>query len=323
MKVGVLAYDGCLGGEVFGFADVLHLANRAAATKSIIDDPPFEICLVGARSGQVTATHDVTFRVAPAPSNLDILAVPAFDFADLSDLDRRLEMFMPEVKLLQDFVGRVHIAGICTGSFLLGQAGLLDGRRATTAWLFAPELARRYPAAHVDPEALLVEDRGVTTTGAFSAAHDLAVKLIRENADEALARAVGRMALLETGRVSQSAYVDVQMFGTRRAPFARSVRQLLERRIADPYNLTTLAHDMNVSSRTLLRRFKAETGYTPLEELQALRIARAKRLLESTTLGVGEIALNVGYQDLSTFVRLFVRLAEVTPAVYRRRFRIH
>lgn len=321
MKVGILVYDGCLCSEAFGFADLLHMANRVSTMRTPLDPAPFDICLVGAQSGFITATHGVRLNVEVMPSDLDLLVVPAFDFADLHDLDRCLDMYEPEALLLQKTMNRVQIASICMGSFLLGRAGVLDGREATTAWVFAAELARRFPAASVQPEALIIEDRGVTTTGAFSAAHDLALKIIRENSNDDLARAIGRVALLETGRTNQAAYIDADLLRAMRPPFARSVRHQLKRRLAEPYDLKTLAGDLCVSPRTLLRRFKAETGLTPLEELQALRISQAKRLLESTTLSLGEIALNVGYQDNSTFARLFVRLAKITPAVYRRRFR--
>ncbi len=321
MKIGILAYDRCLGGEVFGFADVLHFANRMALARRPGDPAPFEIRLVSAGGASVTATHGVQLSAEPSTAGLDLLAVPGFDFTDLENLEVRLAEFGAEVSLIKGLAEDVKVAGICVGGFLLGEAGLLDGRAATTAWLYTPELARRNPSTRVEPEAMIVEDGRVTTTGAFSASHDLALRVIRQGAGDGLARAVGRLALLETGRASQSAYVDVELMRHLRPPFARGVRRRLEAGLADPYDLEALATAMSVSSRTLLRRFKAETGRTPLEDLQALRVGRAKRLLEGTRLGLGEIAAQVGYQDLSTFGRLFARLAGVTPAAYRRRFR--
>lgn len=318
MKVGVLGYDHCLGGELFGFADVLHLANRIAQTSRPGEPKPFEITVIGARGPVIESANGARISTERPPTDLDLLVIPGFDFGDMGGLDGWLAAMGPELAMMRR---APRVASICVGAFLLGAAGRLDGRACTTAWLFAAELARRHPKARVQPEALLVEDRGVTTSGAFSASQDLALKIVREDAGEGLARAIGKVTLIGANRTSQAPYVDAAMLADLHAPFARAVRQRFERDLAQPYDLTALADAFHMSSRTFLRRFKAETGRTPLEDLQALRVGRAKRLLETTPLGLAEVAVEVGYQDLSTFGRLFARVAEMSPAAYRKRFR--
>lgn len=321
MRVGILGYDNCLGGEIFGFADLLHFANGISLNSRPHEPPPFEVRLVGARRRDVVCATGTRMSVEPADDGLDLLVAPGFGFNVRDRPDQRFARLGAELDLLRRLEGRVPIASVCVGSFLLAEAGLLDGRDCTTAWLFAPDLASRHPNARVQPEAMIVEDRGVTTTGAFSATHDLALKVVGERTGEGLVRALSRLALLDRGRASQAPYVDARLRQDLAAPFARRVRAALEPRLAEPYDLSALAAGLNVSTRTLLRRFKAESGRTPLEELQALRVSQAKRLLETSGLSLAEVAAAVGYQDLSTFARLFSRIAAMSPAAYRKRFR--
>jgi transcriptional regulator GlxA family with amidase domain len=319
MRVSILAFDGCLGAEVFGLADLLLIANRIGAGRG--GPAPFEVRVVSVGGGSVDAAGGVRLATRrPAPT--DLLVVPAFDLEGGGALDRVLARLAPEVAFLAREGVRTPVAAICGGAFLLAGAGLLDGRRCTTAWAFAAELARRHPSARVEAEALLVRDGPVTTSGAFSAGHDLALQLIREHASDGLARAVARFTLLDGERDSQAPYIDVRMLERARAPFARRVTRWLELRLAEPYSLERLAAAFHVSERTLSRRFKAETGRTPLEQLQDLRVAQARRLLETTGLSLAEVAGQVGYLDVSTFARLFSRRVRVTPAAYRRRLRL-
>lgn len=318
MRISILAFDGCLGAEVFGLADVLLIANRVAAGRG--GPAPFEVSVVSVRGGSVDAAGGVRLATG-RPGPADLLVVPAFDVQGVGALDGVLACLAPEAAFLARKGAGIPVAAICGGAFLLGDAGLLDGRRCTTAWAFAAELARRHPQAHVEAEALLVQDGPITTSGAFSAGHDLALQLIRDHASDGLARAVARFTLLDGVRDSQAPYVDVRMLERARQPFARRVSRWLELRLAEPYSLARLAAAFHVSERTLLRRFKAEIGRTPLEELQDLRVAQARQLLETTGLSLAEVAGQVGYLDVSTFARLFARKVSVTPAAYRRRFR--
>lgn len=321
MRVSILAYDGCLAAEIFGLADVLLIANRMARFRRPRDPEPFEVTVIGARGGSVEAAGGVALGVQAPPPACDLLVVPAFDLASLAELDRVLGALGPEIAFIARAARRGPVAAVCGGAFLLGEAGLLAGRRATTAWAFAPELARRHPAGQVELDAMLVRDGPITTTGAFSAAHDLAQDLVRERAGEGLARALGKFTLLDGARSSQAPYLDARMLARPREAFSQGVIRWLQHRLAEPYSLERLAGAFHVSSRTLLRRFKAETGRTPLEQLQDLRVGRAKQLLESTDLSLAQVAEQIGYLDLSTFARLFARKADLTPAAYRRRFR--
>jgi transcriptional regulator GlxA family with amidase domain len=318
-RVGVLVYDGCFASEAFGVVDLLTLANRV--TEFGGEPAPFVTSIHGARAGATSVSGGTSLRAARMSYGLDLLVVPGFDLEPRQDISRRLAGLHDEVVLLRRASSQgVPMASICVGAFLLGEAGLLGGRRATTAWLFADELAHRNPDTLVDRNALLVEDGPITTTGAFSAAQDLALHLVRLRAGAAAARRTAMVALAAPGRTTQAPYVDETLRENASQAFSARVRHDLLASLDQAYALATLAAAHHVSTRTMLRRFRAETGQTPLDFLQTARISRAKVLLESTSLSVSEIARAVSYHDTSTFRRLFARAVGMTPSEYRHSF---
>lgn len=322
-KINVLAYDGCMGMEVFGLCDTLLLANRVAKTiRGALAEPLFEVRVTSLTGGSVFAAGGLSIGTRKFRASQDLLVIPGMDIGDRDGCTHPHEQLAAEVKAIaRAFARGAPVASMCVGAFLLAEAGLLDGRRATTSWMFAADLARRFPLARVDPAAMLVEDGGVTTTGSFTATFDLAMQLIRQTATPKEARAVARMALLNQ-RGSQAAYVDTSMTAQRSGRFSDNVQSWLGERLAAPYELATLAAAFHVSGRTMLRRLNAETGQSPLEYLQGERINTAKRLLESGALSLAQITERVGYVDVATFSTLFKRLAGQSPAQYRRSFNV-
>ncbi|MFL9583685.1 GlxA family transcriptional regulator [Stenotrophomonas sp. AB1(2024)] len=319
MRIAILAYAGCMGAEVLGLSDLLLVANRLSAARSPAASPPFSVAIIGAREGEVRLAGNVRMLVG-APGRFDLLVVPAFDFNSFQDMDTALSDLEEEKALIRSAADQHSVAAICGGSLLLAEAGVLAGRRATTAWAFADEMSRRYPDVDVLRDAMLVRDGTVITCGAFTAYGELALQLIRDRAGSNLARAVGRFSLIEGNRGSQAPYLDARLKPKRHESIARTAASWFATRLAERYELATLAAAFHLSSRTLLRRFRAETGQSPLELLQDLRVERARHLLETTTLSVAQVAMEVGYQDVSTFSRLFARRTHLTPAVFRRKF---
>ncbi|HEY0062404.1 MAG TPA: helix-turn-helix domain-containing protein [Telluria sp.] len=320
--ISLLAYPGCMGMEVFGLCDTLLLANRVAQAIEPGNAPLFTVSVISLAGGEVAAAGGLLLGSRRAPRQpRGLLVVPGMDLGNRAACLAPQRHLAAEVAYIaRAFAGGTRVAGVCVAAFLLGEAGLLDGRRATTSWVFAAELAQRFPGASVDPAALLEDDGGVTTTGSFSAAFDLALHLIRSSASARVRRAVARMALLDE-RSSQAAFIDARLLPAPPASFGGSVARWLELRLGEPYDLAALASAFHVSERTLLRRFKAETGHSPLAHLQQARIGKAKLLLESGSRSVAQVTEAVGYGDVATFGALFKRHVGHSPADYRRRFR--
>ncbi|HEY3482817.1 MAG TPA: helix-turn-helix domain-containing protein, partial [Streptomyces sp.] len=179
---------------------------------------------------------------------------------------------------------------------------------------------RRYPAVTVRPEHMVLTDRGVTTTAAFSAMYDFAIQFIRDHDGPHVARGTARVALVDDARSSQAPYVDPALLPPVGREFSLGVKRWLDRNLGVRYDLPELAREFHVSTRTMLRRFGDEAGETPLEYLQSARVRRARLLLESTDRTVAHIAAELGYVDPGAFSALFARRTGVRPREYRATF---
>ena len=206
LRVGVLAYPGCFASEVYGVPDLLTMATHVAGP----DHAGYEVSVLSPRR-RVAASGGAALAVA-ALREVDVLVVPGFELGPGLDVDAKLAALAPEVAAIRSHAAAGNVVvSICVGAFLLAEAGLLKGRRATTAWLYADELARRCPDADIRSEHLVVTDAGVTTTAAFSAMYDFALDLIRQHSGTRVARTTARVALVDDARSSQSPYVDARL----------------------------------------------------------------------------------------------------------------
>lgn len=323
-RIAILAYEECMGTEVFGLIDVLliatHLAGHMAKTQAGVGSPPFDVQLVGLAGRTVTVAGGIAVGVKQPRGVFDLLVVPGPEVGRRGVWDARLAPLSAELAFIKKTFARgTQVAAVCAGTFLLGEAGLLGDRKVTTAWVFAKELAQRYPTAKVNAEAVLLEDGAIITTGAVSSVFDLAIHIVKRTLGARVATATARVALLQSPRLSQAPYVDSALAPPDLPSFSQSVAQWLTGRLADTYDLERLAQAFHVSARTLLRRVKTETGQSPLALLQTARVEKAKQLLTGTSWSVARITGEIGYTDVATFSRLFVSRVGETPARYRRR----
>ncbi|SEH02934.1 Transcriptional regulator GlxA family, contains an amidase domain and an AraC-type DNA-binding HTH domain [Nonomuraea solani] len=316
LRVGVLAYPGCFASEVFGVPDLLTMATHVAGP----DGSGYEVSIFSPRR-RVVASGGAVLGVS-ALREVDVLIVPGFELVPGLGVDAKLAPLAPEVEAIHSYAAAgAVVVSICVGAFLLAEAGLLNRRRATTAWLLADELARRYPDADVRPERLVITDTGVTTTAAFSAMYDFALDLIRQHSGAGVARTTARVALVDDARSSQTPYVDERFLPQPGNAFSHKVMRWLDQNLAARYDLAALSDTFKVSTRTLLRRFADETGQSPLEYLQSSRVRRARHLLEATNRTVASISATVGYRDPGTFAALFAKHTGRRPRDYRAAFR--
>jgi transcriptional regulator GlxA family with amidase domain len=227
---------------------------------------------------------------------------------------------------LVDAVRAAHAAGarvasLCTGAFVLGAAGLLDGRRATTHWAHTAELAARHPLARVDPDVLYTDEGSVLTAAGKAAAVDLCLHLVHLDHGAAVANAVARRLVVpphRSGGQAQFVATPVPVSGD------HALADLLAwagERLDQPLTVTDLARRAGTSPRHLNRRFRAVTGQTPLRWLLEQRVRRAQELLETTDAGIDAIARATGTGTATTLRRHFRRTVGVPPDSYRRAFR--
>ncbi len=212
-------------------------------------------------------------------------------------------------------------ASVCTGAFLLAAAGLLDGRRATTHWASAAELADRYPAVEVDPEPIFLRDGPIWTSAGVTAGMDLALALVEEDLDRDAALQIARHLVLFLRRPGNQAQFSATLSAQEpaREPLREVQRHVVEHPAAD-LSVEALAARACMSPRNFARAFAAETGVTPARYVESVRIEAARGCLEDTAEPIATIAAACGFGTAETMRRTFLRRIGVGPAEYRRRF---
>jgi len=218
------------------------------------------------------------------------------------------------------FAAGARVASICSGAFLLAATGLLDGKRATTHWLAARELAERYPKVRVDPDVLYVDEGQVLTSAGAAAAFDLCLHIVRRDYGAAAAATAARLSVMPLERDGgQSQFIE------QRAPVAdgsslEPVLRWLEGNLSEELSLEDIARQARMSVRSLSRRFRDQAGTTPLQWLLRARVRRAQLLLETTDQSIEQIADHCGFGSVAAFREHFRRIVKTNPQTYRRTF---
>ncbi|WP_433675920.1 GlxA family transcriptional regulator [Microbacterium gorillae] len=211
-----------------------------------------------------------------------------------------------------------EIASICTGSLILGEAGLLDGRRCTSHWSVVEHLRQRYPRAQVVDDVLFVADGKLMTSAGIASGIDLALAIIERDHGPALAASVARELVVYLRRngaaAPRSAFVALR---DHLIPEVHTVQQILSDAFTEQHTLDALARAAHVSPRTLTNKFVATIGMTPLQYQQTLRVSHAETLLSSTDLSIEAIALACGYADARQLRRIFTQSQGISPRDYR------
>jgi AraC family transcriptional activator FtrA len=214
-----------------------------------------------------------------------------------------------------------RVLSVCTGAFALAHAGLLDGRRATTHWAWADELATRFPAVRVEPAALYVDEGEVMTSAGLSAGIDLALHVVRGDFGAAVGATAARRMVAPPHRDGGQAQFIERPAGDEVGSLEETRRWAAER-LSEPLDVTAMARHAAVSPRTFARRFREETGTTPLQWLLSQRVIEARRLLEETDLSIDAIAWRAGFGTAASLRDHFRRATSTTPTAYRRSFRL-
>ena len=281
--------------------------------------PRYRLLVCGGEEGPLRTTGGLELT---APHGLEAISragtvvVPAW---------RSITSPPPEEAL--DALRRAHeegarIVGLCTGAFVLAAAGLLDGRPATTHWMYAPTLAKRYPSVHVDPRELFVDDGDVLTSAGTAAGIDLCLHIVRSDHGNEAAGALARRLVVPPRRSGgQERYLDRSLPEEIGAdPLAEVVAWALEH-LHEQFDVETLAARAYMSRRTFDRRFRSLTGSAPLQWLITQRVLQAQRLLETSDYSVDEVAGRCGFRSPVALRGHFRRQLGSSPAAYRAAYR--
>jgi len=297
----------------------LGVVCEVFGTDRAIDGFPryeFSLCTPDGRPVRTSSGFTITPDADLAPlETADLVAVPAHPFE--TDIPEELK-----AALRRAAARGAYVMSLCSGAFVLGEAGLLDGRRCTTHWKYAADLAEQFPLAEVHCNSLYVEDGPVLTSAGTAAGIDLCLHLVRKVHGSAIATKLARRMVVPPQRSGgQAQFIEAPV---PRRPDAETLEPLLTWLIANLEEQTTveyLAQRVHMAPRTFARRFRAETGTTPHDWITGQRVLLARRLLEETDLGVEAVATRSGFGDAATLRHHFTRRVGATPNTYRGTFR--
>jgi transcriptional regulator GlxA family with amidase domain len=254
--------------------------------------------------------------LAGAPAEIDTLIVPGGYGSRRAAADPALLRWISRTAARSR-----RTASVCTGAFLLAATGLLDGRRATTHWASAAELAAGYPAVAVDPEPIFLRDGPIWTSAGVTAGMDLALALVEEDLDRTAALAIARHLVLFLRRPGNQSQFSATLSAQEptREPLREVQRHVVEHP-ADDLSVEALAARAHMSPRNFARAFASETGTTPARYVEQIRLEAARRRLEDTAEPIAAVAAACGFGTAETMRRTFLRALDAGPAEYRRRF---
>jgi len=213
-----------------------------------------------------------------------------------------------------------RMVSICTGAFALAAAGLLDGRRATTHWRYAERLARAFPRVTVEPDLLYVDEGDILTSAGVAAGIDLCLHLVRRDHGAEAANAVARRMCVAAHRDGGQAQFAEHPLPPAEGDGLAATRAWMDARLGEPLTVAEMARHAGYSPRSFARRFRAETGTTPLQWLIARRVRAAQRLLEASALSVEEVGARCGFGGAIGLRQHFSRVVGTSPTAYRRAF---
>jgi transcriptional regulator GlxA family with amidase domain len=313
-RVVIVAFPDVQTLDVTGPAEVFSLAARLGHAQ-------YELELVAPQAGAVTASSGLRLvphrALSACRGRIDTLVVAGGMGVEQALREERVAAW------LRAAAGRSRrVASVCNGAFLLAQAGLLDGRRATTHWAACDELGRRHPEVHVEHDPIFVRDGHVYTSAGVTAGIDLALALLEEDAGPRAARDVARALVVYVQRPGGQSQFSAPLAGraAEREPL-RDLQAWLPEHLDEDLSVDTLAARAFMSPRNFARAFRRETGLTPAAYVARLRLERARMELESGNAPIDEVARRCGFGTPETMRRTFARRLRVSPAEYRDRFR--
>ncbi|HET8848850.1 MAG TPA: helix-turn-helix domain-containing protein [Marinobacter sp.] len=324
--VTIIGFDGALASAITGVIDLFRLAGVTWArihgqppqplfrTRLLTEDGTPCRCING-----VSIIADGSWQTS-LPAADELVMIPTIG----APIDTVLAANAALINWLREFERTtgddVRVASNCTGAFLLAEAGLLDGREATTHWGFSEVLRHRFPAVNLRPEKLVTVDGPVACAGGGMAWWDLGVYLVERLSGAQVARELAKAFVLDVGRTSQAEYSVLQARRYHSDAAILRLQDWLEGHFQEPVTSTALAQEAGLSERSLLRRFKAATGESPTAYLQLVRVEAARRRLERGREGLESVTRAVGYEDVSSFSRLFRKHTGLSPGAYRAKF---
>ncbi len=323
-NVGILLYEGCYLSSLSGPIDAFQIANAHIRNQQGQNAEHFCWKTVGLDLTPVKTSSGIVITPDSSISHtdtFDLIYIPAFCYEGMDSVRQLAKQLTPALNWLTTaWQNGTKIGSNCTGTFILAESGLLDGREATTTWWLEKQFRKHYPKVKLTAKSILTQQDNILCAGAMTAFQNMAVHLIEQHFSHELAVQCAKAMLIDISQTAQSPYQDLLIGEISSDAVVAKAQYWLQTHLQRNIDLAELAKSMGLSQRTLIRRFKTELDQTPSTYLQNIRVEAAKRLLENTVMPLPEVIEQIGYSDVSSFSKLFKQRTGLTPAGYRKRF---
>ncbi|MDC0602612.1 helix-turn-helix domain-containing protein [Aliiglaciecola sp.] len=319
--VTILGFEQAYASAITGALDLFALAG-VTWQRMQGEDPQqnFKVQLASVGKRDIECINQLTLKSQIAIEDVlhtDILIVPTIGGIPEDVLINNRNL-LPFIRYFHE--KGADIASNCSGAFLLAESGILKNKQATTHWGYADKFESRYTNVKLLPNQLITQDGNIYCSGGGMAWFDLALLLIERYCGHDVASNTAKAHVLDLSRGNQAAYAQLRSKKYHQDDDILAVQEWLEQYYFQAINLEQLATKVNLTTRTLLRRFKKATGQTPFAYLQSIRVEAAKKRLETQNESLESITNAVGYEDLSSFTRLFKSITGLSPSQYRKKF---
>lgn len=325
MKIAVLNFPHAVMSSVIGPFDILGKSN--AFLDSFFPDndyPRIEVSVLQSRPSINEESSLTEFPQVITDKSLkndvvyDLIIIPAMNFDKITTVLEKEESTIHWLKW-QHTEG-AEIASICLGAFLLAATGLLDGKTATTHWIGAPMFRKMYPSVDLLDDKIIVDNNRIYSSGGAFSFTSLMIYLVEKFFDHQAAMLISKVFLIHVHDSRQQSYAIMHHQKSHGDKEIAAVQEYIEDFYMKRLSNEQMAANVNMSVRTLMRRFKKATGNTPYEYVQRMRIEAAKKMFENTDAGIEQASLQIGYEDFSAFRKVFKRIVGITPMDYKRKY---
>ncbi len=328
-KMIILGFDGVLGSVLSGALDLFSFTGvswQRFSNESV--EPRFNVQIASLGGGDIRCSNRLIMQAhcdIQDVTECDLLLVPTIGDSIDKVLTQNSELLPHLVRLANT---NADIASNCSGAFFLAKAGLLDHKVATTHWGYANKFKADFPLVDLQENQFVTQSRSQSSTqsgnifcaAGGSAFYDLGLLLIERYCGREMSTQVAKTQIIDSKRGSQNSYTNVTLHKPHSDHLIKQVQDYIEENFRQPLQISSLAAMINITPRTLNRRFQSCVAMRPIEYIQAVRIEQAKRLLELGDVSIKSLAYQVGYEDISSFTRLFKRATELTPKEYQDKF---
>ena len=325
-KVIIVGFDGVLGSALTGALDLFSFTG--VSWQRFLDEevePRFNVQIASLGGVDIRCSNRLIMRAhcdIQEVTECDLLLIPTIG----DSIDKVLSQNSDLIPHLQRLTNtKADIASNCSGAFFLAKAGLLDGKVATTHWGYANKFKADFPLVDLQENQFVTHSKSqskdqsgnIFCAAGGSAFYDLGLLLIERYCGREISTQVAKTQIIDSKRGNQNSYTNVTLHKPHSDQLVKQVQEFIEENFRQSMQVSNLAAMVNITPRTLNRRFQSCVAMRPIEYIQAVRIEQAKRLLELGNVTIKSLAEQVGYDDISSFTRLFKRATELTPKEYQ------